>query len=637
MTRATRHVSVRARLIGIAAVGAVFTLVVGAVGLAGYSRITEVNTAEVKLGEAQTLVLRASMSHRQMRAEVWFAYALAADGTSRDRADARQEFDAATSDLRSTLAGLGPLAEHTPYADEIQAIVADETQLLGQAQASITGAFTDRAAGLREVSGFEEKFDQLDGRILELSDLLTTSRAAGAREAAQVRREGGVALFAAVLLALVVLLSLSLTATRSIVGALRRLGEVANRISEGDLEARSDVERYDEIGTLARAFNRTADTLRGMVRQLAAEAQRDGFGNQLAEAFEMVDREPDSYRIIEQAMRIVGPENPTELLLADSSRANLARRASHPEAGAPCCPVKSPFSCVAVRRGTAAVFEDSEALNACPKLKGRKEGALSAVCVPVTFMGRAIGVLHSTGPQGVPADPERTTALSTLAGQAGTRIGTLRSFERAQLQATTDGLTGMLNRRAFETEARYLVQDGRPFTLVMADLDHFKALNDTQGHEAGDRALRVFAQAVSSTLRGGDITGRIGGEEFALILRDVATTEAAEVLERLRGAVFDATAGNPPAFTVSFGLTDTYTTPGGLDALMRVADTALYRAKAEGRDRVVIADERELASASAGAPPVPHTHGNDDFDEVDTPMHRAVRDDDPMDRMSPIR
>ena len=84
-------------------------------------------------------------------------------------------------------------------------------------------------------------------------------------------------------------------------------------------------------------------------------------------------------------------------------------------------------------------FDDSEALNACPKLKGRKEGPLSAVCVPVTFMGRAIGVLHSTGRPGVHADPERVAALNTLAGQTGARIGTLRSFERAQLQATTDG------------------------------------------------------------------------------------------------------------------------------------------------------------------------------------------------------
>ena len=98
---------------------------------------------------------------------------------------------------------------------------------------------------------------------------------------------------------------------------------MANRISEGDLEARSALERDDEIGTLAHAFNRTADTLRAMVRRLAAEAKRDGFGNQLAEAFEMVDSETDTYQVIEHAMRTVGPENPTELLLADSSKARL--------------------------------------------------------------------------------------------------------------------------------------------------------------------------------------------------------------------------------------------------------------------------------------------------------------------------
>jgi diguanylate cyclase (GGDEF)-like protein len=620
---------VRARLISIAAVGAVFTLVVGVVGLAGYSRMNAVNAAESRLGETQALVLQASMAQRQLRAQVWFAYTLTAGGTGLEAEEVHEEFDAAAGDLHSTLARLRPLVEHTPYPHQLQTIITAETDLLARAQACLDGAFTGRAAGLRNIGAFEEQFDVLDAQVLELSEQLSAARAAGVREAEQVKRTGTVALLAACVLALIVLLALSLTATRSIVGALRRLGEVANRISEGDLEARSALERDDEIGTLARAFNRTADTLQSMVRQLAAEAQRDGFGNQLAEAFEMVDRETDSYQIIEHAMRIIGPEHPTELLLADSSRAHLARRAGHPAAGTPCCPVKSPFSCVAVRRGNAAVFEDSEALNACPKLKGRKEGPLSAVCVPVTFMGRAVGVLHSTGAQGAAADPERIAALTTLAGQAGARIGTLRSFERAQLQATTDGLTGMLNRRAFETEARYLVQDGQLFTLVMADLDHFKTLNDTQGHEAGDRALRIFAQAVATTLRSGDITGRIGGEEFAMILRGVDTAEAAIVLERLRGAVFDATAGSPPAFTVSYGLTDTKVTSGGLDDLMRVADAALYRAKNEGRDRVIVADERDLATSGGAQAAVTSP-------DAETAMHRAARDDDPMDRMSPI-
>ena len=165
----------------------------------------------------------------------------------------------------------------------------------------------------------------------------------------------------------------------------------------------------------------------------------------------------------------------------------------------------------------------------------------------------------------------------------------------------------------------------------MADLDHFKVLNDTHGHEAGDRALRVFAQAVAATLRSGDLAGRVGGEEFAMILRGIAAAEAAVVLDRLRMAVLDATAGSSPAFTASFGVTDTDFAGGALDDLMRVADAALYRAKQEGRDRVVTADERDVTILRAAAPPAAAVT------DVEAAMHRAARDDDPMDRMSPVR
>ena len=99
----------------------------------------------------------------------------------------------------------------------------------------------------------------------------------------------------------------------------------------------------------------------------------------------------------------ISPATPMELLLSDSSRAHLERAATSPTAGAPGCPVESPFSCVAVRRGSPVVFDSSEALNACPKLRGRPAGACSAVCVPVSFMGRALGVLHATGPDGAAA------------------------------------------------------------------------------------------------------------------------------------------------------------------------------------------------------------------------------------------
>src|SRR5437773_12491710 len=116
-------------------------------------------------------------------------------------------------------------------------------------------------------------------------------------------------------------------------------------------------------------------------------------------------------------------------------------------------------------------------------------------------MGRSLGVLHATGPNGKPLDGEAIAQLTTLAAQAGARIGTVRAFERTQLQASTDGLTGLINRRTLEQKLRALARQRTPFAVVLADLDRFKKLNDTFGHEAGDRSLRVFAQAMRRVLR----------------------------------------------------------------------------------------------------------------------------------------
>jgi diguanylate cyclase (GGDEF)-like protein len=223
------------------------------------------------------------------------------------------------------------------------------------------------------------------------------------------------------------------------------------------------------------------------------------------------------------------------------------------------------------------------------------------VCVPVSFMGRALGVLHATGPVGEPLDQSRVAQLTTLAAQAGARIGTVRAFQRTQLQASTDGLTGLVNRRTLETQLRGLVKQGRPFALAMADLDRFKQLNDTHGHEAGDRALRTFARTGQEVLREDDIIARWGGEEFVIVVPDLDRQQAAGVLERIRTRLAEAQNGGHPSFTASFGLTDS-SRADTLEQVLQLADAALYQAKEAGRDRIVISDTRpdEITPTPAG-------------------------------------
>jgi diguanylate cyclase (GGDEF)-like protein/PAS domain S-box-containing protein len=345
-------------------------------------------------------------------------------------------------------------------------------------------------------------------------------------------------------------------------------------------------------------------------QELTLQAQRDNFGSQLVEALEMADEEQATYDVVARAMGEISPETPMELLLSDSSRAHLEPVAVNGEAGAPACPVESPFACVAVRRGNPVVFESSEALNACPKLRDRPSGPCSAVCVPISFMGRSLGVLHAAGPDRQPLGNEQVAQLTTLATQAGARIGTVRAFERTQLQASTDGLTGLINRRTLETKLRALTRQHTPFAIVLADLDRFKKLNDTFGHEAGDRSLRVFAQAMKRVLRETDLVARWGGEEFVIAMPDTDAANAAVVCERIRDLLARSHHGGHPPFTASFGVSDS-TMGDSLQRLVQLADAALYQAKNEGRDRVIVSeggvtDERDGEVAelreSAGTP-----------------------------------
>ena len=160
--------------------------------------------------------------------------------------------------------------------------------------------------------------------------------------------------------------------------------------------------------------------------------------------------------------------------------------------------------------------------------------------------------------------------------------------------ANKDGLTGLTNRRHFMVTAEIELQRAqryrRPVTVGMADLDSFKKLNDTYGHAAGDAVLRAFASLVRDALRQSDLVCRYGGEEFAFLFPEVGPAEAAVLAERLRAACAETDVllpdGRKVRVTVSLGLADARECP--IEIALQRADDALYRAKGQGRNRVVI-------------------------------------------------
>ncbi len=541
--------------------------------------------------------------HANLRADVNAALA-SATLSADERASVAASLADNAKDFRRDLLAL----EHFELAPDLGETDAKVHTLADTflAQAMQTGplALRDPKAAETLMPALREAGEALDAAMLRQTAAFTTHITQATADAADAEASAKRWLITAGALTSVVGAMLGAWLSRSIRRSLRRVRDVAVSISEGNLDVRSVVVSHDEIGELGQAINAMADRLNEVIGRLRADADRDAFGTQLVEALEMADNEEAAYRVLARAMKAISTELPTELLLADSSRAHLERATQHPDAGAPGCTVESPFSCMAVRRGNPVIFPDSEALNACSRLRGRPCGAISAVCVPVSFMGRALGVLHAAGPAGKPPTSRQVAQLSTLGMQAGARIGTVRAFDSTQRRATTDSLTGLANRSCAEDHVRRLHGRGEAFALVVTDLDHFKRLNDSRGHEAGDQALRIFAEVLRSSLREGDLAARWGGEEFVLILAGSIAVDALEVADRVRGRLAERLlAGNIPIFTASFGISDTTMSPR-FEQLLRMADEALYRAKASGRDCALVAGQP--TSAAPTRHPVEH-------------------------------
>jgi diguanylate cyclase (GGDEF)-like protein len=341
--------------------------------------------------------------------------------------------------------------------------------------------------------------------------------------------------------------------------------------------------------------------------QFESQARGQKFESRLANALDMAEGEPEVVQVIERSFSAIVPDAPIELLLADNSHAHLLRMASaSPTGSPPACGVDSPDHCPAARRAQVQRFSDSDELDACPKLRGRPEGAVSAMCVPVSIMGRSVGVIHVTGEQHTSFSENTEQDLATLAKLSGARIGLLRVMAETQLQATTDSLTGLLNRRSFEHRVATLRREESDVTIAMADLDHFKLLNDTYGHGTGDRALRLFAQVLGESLRTEDVVCRHGGEEFAIAVPGCSIEKAREIFDAARTRLEAAIAvAGLPKFTVSFGVVGS-DPHDDLPTLISRADAALFQAKREGRDRVVVFDSlghEALASGGSSEPP----------------------------------
>jgi two-component system cell cycle response regulator len=197
----------------------------------------------------------------------------------------------------------------------------------------------------------------------------------------------------------------------------------------------------------------------------------------------------------------------------------------------------------------------------------------------------------------------RPVDSNELQARAKTQIRKKRYSERLRdnvqqsiEMAITDGLTGLYNRRYMESHLGALVEQaasrGKPLTALMLDIDFFKSINDTHGHDAGDDVLREFATRIKKSIRGIDLACRLGGEEFVIVMPETDMAVAAIVAERLRRRIATepfaiAQGARSIEVTISIGLATLDTVDDTAATILKRADQALYRAKRDGRNRVV--------------------------------------------------
>jgi len=264
--------------------------------------------------------------------------------------------------------------------------------------------------------------------------------------------------------------------------------------------------------------------------------------------------------------------------------------------------------CWALRRAQPHWVLDTRTEPLCGHVAPVSKSVLPYLCVPLIAQGKMLGLLHvqrlkmeSRSSENAGSIESGLELAATVAEEVGLALANLNLRETLQEQSIRDPLTGLHNRRFLEDSlVRELARAKRktqPLSIILLDIDHFKRINDTFGHGAGDMVLRRLGLVLQAYVRESDIACRVGGEEFSLLLPEGPLQIATQRAEDIRKAVNELTLKHEEqdlgAVTVSLGVATFPDHGTTADALIRAADKVLYDAKHKGRNRVVSASARK--------------------------------------------
>lgn len=341
-----------------------------------------------------------------------------------------------------------------------------------------------------------------------------------------------------------------------------------------------------------------AQRLASTVEHLELHHREDRILADMTELLQTCSSEDEAGEIIQRQLPALFPETSGHLSLTKASR-NLVESVAGWGEHAGQALTFSPDQCWALRRGRPhrAGVQRAEPLCSGPC----SNVGFHSYCVPMMAHGESIGAFKLLSRDAAFNQPQSELA-ATVAERAGLALANLRLRDALRVLSIRDPLTDLFNRRyleeSFERELRRATRHQRPLAVVMGDLDHFKRFNDSHGHEAGDTLLREFGALLRTHTRKEDIACRYGGEEFLLLLPELASASAHSCAEKIRTALSHLSIsinGNPIGqVTASFGVAAYPEHGDAIDVLIRLADQALYRAKKAGRNQVAVAQRADI-------------------------------------------
>jgi diguanylate cyclase (GGDEF)-like protein len=399
------------------------------------------------------------------------------------------------------------------------------------------------------------------------------------------------------LLAVIATAVLAFALARLIARPLEELTEGARAIAGGRFDHRIPVRSKDEVGQLALSFNEMSDHLGKTITDL--ESSRDQLQRTVDRVGATLRSTHDMGQILDSILSTA-----SDAVLADAGCLWLftgTRDELYPALSRGVdadaldrLRVGEGIAGLAAERGITVKLP---AEGGGPKHSRNEPRFPVTLAVPLYSAQRVTGVIALYREGAVPFDRKDLDTVVFLAEQGGVAIENVLLHEDAQRLSLTDGLTGVWNRRYLQMQFRQTLASAnrfdRPFSVLMLDLDNFKDVNDTFGHQRGDAILIEFAQRAGAALREIDTFVRYGGEEFVCLLSETDISGARTTAEKIRQTIasdpFTAVGEEPVSVTVSIGVACYPLHGNGYQSLIEAADQALYRAKEDGRDRVRVA------------------------------------------------